>query len=294
MKKFYVTTPLYYVNAKPHLGTLYSTLLADVAARWHRFSGDEVFFLTGTDEHGQKIADQAASHQMQPKAFVDSMIPAFKEAWERYAISYDFFIRTTDAAHKQAVTRWIEQLQAQGDIYKAVYEGLYCTPCETFVTAEQAIEVEGQSCCPSCHRGLAKIAEENYFFRLSAYQDRLLTFYQENPDFIMPKERTNEILSFVRGGLRDLSISRRSVEWGIPFPGDPNHTVYVWGDALMNYVSALGFLQRGSKHSDKFSTFWPADLQVMAKDIVKFHGVYFPAFLMAAGVKPAKQLLVHG
>ncbi|MGD1997702.1 MAG: methionine--tRNA ligase [Candidatus Dependentiae bacterium] len=290
-KTFYVTTPLYYVNAKPHLGTLYSTLLADVAARWHRFSGDEVFFLTGTDEHGQKIADAAAAAGTTPKAFADTVVPRFKEAWERYGITHDHFIRTTDDAHKKTVLAWIEKLQAQGDIYKDSYEGLYCVPCETFVTPEQVVEKEGEQVCPSCARGLQTIAEENYFFRLSAYQEKLLAFYEKNPDFIQPKERINEVLSFVKSGLRDLSLSRKSVSWGIPFLGDPEHTVYVWGDALMNYVSALGFLQEDDA---RFTQFWRANLQVMAKDIVKFHAVFFPAFLMAAGIDPAQQLLVHG
>jgi len=292
-KHFYITTPIYYVNAKPHLGTLYSTLLADVIARWQRFKGKEVYFLTGTDEHGQKIAQQATQAEMMPQAFVDQMIPAFQSAWERFGISYDRFIRTTELGHKQTVTRWIEQLLAKGDIYKARYEGLYCVPDETFVTPEQAVMSEGQALCPSCNRALERVSEENYFFRLSAYQEKLLAFYAENPDFIYPRERINEILAFVRGGLKDLSISRTSVEWGIPFPGDPDHTVYVWGDALMNYVSALGYLQSGSA-AQRFDKFWPADVQVMAKDIVKFHAVYFPAFLMAVGIQPAQKLLVHG
>lgn len=290
--RFYVTTPLYYVNAKPHVGTLYSTLLADVAARWHRFCDDEVFFLTGTDEHGQKIAQRAAQEDMEPKAFVDSMIPAFEDAWKQYQISYDHFIRTTDAAHKQTVTHWIDKLIEKGDIYKARYEGLYCVPCETFVTTEQALEVEEQRLCPSCERSLETVSEENYFFRLSAYQEQLLAFYGANPDFITPKERTKEVISFVQSGLKDLSMSRTTVEWGISFPGDSEHTVYVWGDALMNYMSALGYLQPGA--DEAFHKFWPASLQVMAKDIVKFHAVYFPAFLMAAGVQPAQRLLVHG
>jgi methionyl-tRNA synthetase len=293
-KNFYITTPLYYVNAKPHIGTLYSTLLADVIARWQRFKGCEVYFLTGTDEHGQKIAQQAANAEMAPQQFVDQMIPAFQAAWARYDISYDRFMRTTELNHKQTVTRWIDQLIEKGDIYKARYEGLYCTPCETFVAPEQVAGSVDEPVCPSCSRGLQKISEENYFFRLSAYQERLLAFYEEHSSFVYPKERINEVISFVKGGLKDLSMSRRTVEWGIPFPGDPDHTVYVWGDALMNYVSALGFLQTGPQAGNRFAQFWPADVQVMAKDIVKFHAVYFPAFLMAVGVQPAHKLLVHG
>jgi len=291
---FYVTTPLYYVNAKPHLGTLYSTLLADVAARWQRFAGKNVFFLTGTDEHGQKMADSAADAGLSPQQFVDRMVPVFQEVWKQYGISYSHFIRTTDSSHKQTVIYWIERLKKQGDIYKDSYEGLYCVPCETFVTSEHAVKEGAASLCPSCHRSIDILSEKNYFFRLSAYADKLLAFYKQNPSFITPKERLNEVISFVRGGLKDLSLSRKSVGWGIPFPGDSEHTVYVWCDALMNYVSALGYLRFGEKSAPLFQTFWPAHMQVMAKDIVKFHAVYLPAFLMAAGVEPAKQLLVHG
>lgn len=291
--KYYITTPLYYVNAKPHIGTLYSTLLADVSARWQRFSGREVYFLTGTDEHGQKIATAAENAGKKPQEFVDSIVPLFHDMWAKYTISYDQFIRTTDFAHKQTVSRWIEKLKAQGDIYKDVYEGLYCVPCETFVPEEQVGTNESEEkLCPTCRRGLEVIKEENYFFKLSAYQERLLKFYQDHPSFIQPKERINEIISFVKSGLRDLSLSRKSVSWGIPFPGDPEHVVYVWGDALLNYVSALGYLREDQ--DELFQKFWPANTQVMAKDIVKFHAVYFPAFLMAAGIEPAEKLLVHG
>ncbi len=253
---YYVTTPLYYVNAKPHLGTLYSTLLADVAARWQRFCGNSVFFLTGTDEHGQKIAERAAQDGMQPQEFVDQMIPVFKHVWKHYDISYDYFIRTTDEQHKKTVTRWINKMLENGDIYKDTYEGLYCTPCETFVPQAQADNEN----CPTCGRPVEKITEENYFFRLSKYQDQLLAFYTENPGFVQPKERLNEVISFVQSGLKDLSISRRSVSWGIPFPGDNDHVVYVWGDALMNYVSALGYLH---DDDEKFHDFFPANEQVV-------------------------------
>jgi methionyl-tRNA synthetase len=289
---FYVTTPIYYVNAKPHVGTLYSTLIADVLARWNRMKKKEVFFLTGTDEHGQKIAQEAEKAGKDPQTFVDQVVPAFKDAWQRYNLSYDHFVRTTDFGHRQTVSRWIEKLLEQGDIYKASYEGWYCVPCETFIPLEKISDSDGeQAACPSCEREVKRISEENYFFRLSAYQDKLLAFYKEHPDFIFPKERANEILSFVSSGLKDLSISRMSVDWGISFPHDDTHTVYVWGDALMNYLSALGYLQ-GS--DETFEKFWPADVHVMAKDIVRFHAVYFPAFLMAVGLPLPKQLLVHG
>lgn len=285
--RFYVTTPIYYANARPHIGTLYSTVLADVAARWNRAVGREVFFLTGTDEHGQKLAEAAAKAGVAPQTFVDSVVPRFYEVWERYAISYDRFIRTSEYAHKQTVTRWINEAMQRGDIYKGSYEGRYCVPCETFVSADQEL-------CPSCNRGLETVQEENYFFRLSAYQERLLAFYESHPDFIQPRERRNEVIAFVSSGLRDLSISRRTVSWGIPFPGDSEHTVYVWADALLNYLSALGYLRSEQSTAGMMEKFWPADVQVMAKDIVKFHAAYLPAFLMAAGIEPASKLLVHG
>lgn len=289
--KFYVTTPLYYVTAEPHLGTLYSTLLADVAARWNKLQGKRVFFLTGTDEHGQKIAQAAQKAGKDPKAFVDSYIDVYKDTWRAYQIEYDRFIRTTDISHVEAVQQWIQVLQKKGDIYKSFYEGWYCTPCETFV-AEKILGVEKGPLCPECGRATAAIAEETYFFRLSAYQDRLLKFYEKNPRYIVPKERLHEVINFVKSGLRDLSISRTKVTWGIPFPGDEKHVVYVWADALNNYISAVGYGQPDKQ--DMFNFWWPADLQIMAKDIVRFHAIYWPAFLMAADLAMPHQLLVHG
>lgn len=291
--KFYVTTPIYYVNSKPHLGTLYSTLLADVFARFNKLEGKEVFFLTGTDEHGQKIAQKAAEKNTDPQTFADSIIPEFKTVWKKYELAYDKFIRTTDAEHIIAVQSWIEQLLAQGDIYKSSYKGLYCIPCETFITNKQ-FESEVNKLCPTCGRDIEEIVEENYFFRLSAYQDKLLAFYEKNPDFIIPKERLNEVISFVKGGLEDLSISRAGVKWGIPFPTDPSQTVYVWADALNNYISAIGYANREKAAQEAFNFWWPADLQVMAKDILRFHAVYWPAFLMASSLPLPKKLLVHG
>lgn len=287
-QKYYVTTPIYYANSKPHLGTLYSSIIADVVARFAKLSGKEVFFLTGTDEHGQKIQEKAQQQNITPKQLVDSMIEPFKKVWKAYEIEYNQFIRTTDDAHKKAVTKLIEQLKEQGDIYKAEYSGWYCVPCETFVTLEDGDE----RLCPACSRELRELTEENYFFRLSAYQDRLLEFYEEHSNFIMPKERMNEVISFVKSGLKDLSISRKGVTWGIPFPGDSEHTVYVWMDALTNYISALGYGQDNSP--ELFKKFWPANVHVMAKDIVRFHAIYWPAFLMAADIPLPKQLLVHG
>ena len=288
--KFYVTTPLYYVNSKPHLGTLYSTLLADVAARWNKFLGKKVFFLTGTDEHGQKIAEKAKQEGLAPKEFVDSMIPKFKETWKLYEIEYDKFIRTTDKEHEDAVVKWINKLEGNGDIYKSSYTGWYCVPCETFVSLEDDAEIV----CPTCRRELKKISEENYFFRLSAYEDRLLKFYEENPNFVIPKGRLNEVISFVKSGLKDLSISRKGLKWGITYPGDDDHSIYVWADALNNYISAIGYGSDDVKKQEEFKFLWPADLQIMAKDILRFHAVYWPAFLMAAGLPLPKRLLVHG
>jgi methionyl-tRNA synthetase len=288
--KFYVTTPIYYVTAKPHLGSLYSTVLADVAARWYKLRGYNTFFLTGTDEHGQKVAEAACAAGKEPQAFVDSFIDAFKSTWHKYEIEYDYFIRTTDQFHVKAVQEWIKRLQQKGDIYKAFYTGYYCTPCETFVTDKDTAEI--CPACPSCNRATVEIQEESYFFKLSAYQDALLDFYAAHPDFITPSERLSEVINFVKSGLRDLSISRTTVKWGVPFPGDNKHITYVWADALNNYITAVGY---GDPTKEaEFNYWWPADLQVMGKDIVRFHAIYWPAFLMASGLALPKRLLVHG
>lgn len=293
-KKFYVTTPIYYVTAAPHLGSLYSTLLADVAARYHKLAGQQVFFLTGTDEHGQKIAQAAAKAGMQPKEFTDSFISAYKSVWQKYEIAYDYFIRTTDTNHVKAVQTWLQRLINQGDIYKGSYKGWYCTPCESFVTQKdsQEVAIDQALICPDCSRTTGEIFEECYFFKLSAYQDRLLKFYEEHPHFITPKERMAEVVSFVKSGLKDLSISRTTVSWGIPFPGDDTHVTYVWADALNNYITAVGY--GDDARADELAKWWPADLQIMGKDIVRFHAVYWPAFLMASHLEMPKKLLVHG
>ncbi len=294
--KFYITTPIYYVNSKPHIGTLYSTLIADVAARWNKVCGKDTFFLTGTDEHGQKLEEAAEKAGMEPKAFVDSIVPEFKKAWKKYEIEYDKFIRTTDLDHQKAVIKIIEKMKESGDVYKSSYTGWYCVPCETFVTinSETPKGENGENLCTSCKRKLKEISEESYFFRLSAYEDRLLKFYEDNPNFIVPKEKLNEVVSFVKSGLNDLSISRRKVKWGIPFPGDKEHTVYVWCDALTNYISAIGYGQDDKKSEESLDYWWPANLHVLAKDIVRFHAVYWPAFLMSVGLPLPKQMLVHG
>ncbi|MCL5874948.1 MAG: methionine--tRNA ligase [Candidatus Dependentiae bacterium] len=294
-KKFYVTTPIYYVTAKPHLGSLYSTLIADVLARWNRLLGKKVFFLTGTDEHGQKIAQAAEKVGMEPKAFVDSFVPAYQDAWKQYEIEYSKFIRTTDPEHVAAVQKWLEQLQQKGAIYKSVYTGWYCTSDETFVTEKEydaATVGQNGPLCPSCGRATQYLSEETYFFKLSAYQEKLLLFYQQHPDFIQPRERFAEVINFVQAGLKDLSISRTTVSWGIPFPNDTKHVAYVWADALSNYITAIGFNQNDQEKEFKF--WWPADMQVLGKDIVRFHAVFWPAFLMASDLPMPKRLIVHG
>jgi len=291
-KKFYVTTPIYYPTAKPHLGSLYSTLLADVVARWQKLYGKDVFFLTGLDEHGQKIAQAAEKAHKTPQEFVDSFVEPYKTMWQHYEIAYTVFFRTTAKEHKAAIAQWLLDLQRKGDIYKATYEGLYCIPDETFVTEKEAIVKDGVQLCPSCHRPITRLSEESYFFKLSAYQDTLLAFYKEHPTFVLPKERLNEVIKFVEGGLQDLSISRTTVNWGIPFPNDEKHIAYVWADALNNYITAVGY--GDAARAKEFAYWWPADLQVMGKDIIRFHAVYWPAFLMASGLPLPKHLLVHG
>ncbi len=291
-EKFYVTTPIYYVTAKPHVGSLYTTVIADTVARWQRLQGKNVFFLTGTDEHGQKVAQAAADAGKSPKTFVDDVSAAYKAMWQHYNLSYTEFIRTTDENHKKGVYAWIAKAQEKGDIYKSYYEGWYCQPDEAFVADKASIPSNEPPLCPLCGRTTISASEESYFFRLSAYQDRLLEFYKHNPDFITPKERLNEVISFVEAGLKDLSISRTSVTWGIPFPGDPQHVIYVWIDALMNYLTAIGY--GDPEKTANVNQWWPADLHCMGKEIVRFHAAYWPAFLMAADMPLPKKLLVHG
>jgi len=289
---FYVTTPIYYVNARPHLGSLYSTLLADVAQRWHMMHGQDTFFLTGTDEHGQKIAQTARDQGMEPKPFVDSLISSFTDMWQAYELSYDHFIRTTDEHHRQAVQHWIRTLRDQGDIYKGRYEGWYCTSSEAFLTEKDVgyCQEDGSPICVTTGKPATWVSEACYFFRLSAYQDKLLEFYHNYPDFITPAERMNEVISFVQDGLKDLSISRTTIDWGISFPDDSEHVTYVWADALNNYITAIGY----PDNQEQLKTWWPADLQIIGKDIVRFHAIYWPAFLMAAGLEMPQKLLVHG
>ena len=291
-KKFYVTTPIYYATGTPHLGTLYSTVLADIAARWNRLQGKDVFFLTGTDEFGQKVAQAAEKAGKKPKEFVDTFIPAYTQLWEKYGINYSHFIRTTDESHITSVQKWISQLEKKGDIYKGAYEGWYCLPCETYLTEKDFEPGTKDPACVSCERSTQWVSEPCYFFKLSKYQDKLLKFYEDNPHFITPKERFAEVISFVKGGLQDLSISRTTLSWGVPFPHDKDHVTYVWADALNNYITAIGYAQEGKE--ELFKKWWPADMQIIGKDIVRFHAIFWPAFLLASDLPLPKQLLVHG
>ena len=277
-KPFYITTPIYYVNDRPHIGHTYTTVLADVLARFHRMRGEQVYFLTGTDEHGQKVEKAAAARGISPKQLADEVVANYTELWKQMGMTHFRFIRTTDADHKAQVQRLFTRLLEKGDIYKATYKGLYSVSDEAYVTEVQAKELQAQGLA---HQ-LVELEEETYFFRLSAYQDRLLAYYEAHPDFVQPEFRFNEVKRFVEGGLQDLSISRTSITWGIPVPGDEKHVIYVWFDALLNYLSACPVNS------------WPPDLQLVGKDILRFHAVYWPAFLMAAGLFQPQTILAHG
>ena len=288
--KFYVTTPIYYVNDVPHIGHAYTSLACDVLARWKRLDGFDVFFLTGTDEHGQKVEKAAAAAGVEPQAFTDQVSAAFTEMARIMGISNDDFIRTTEPRHKRATAELWRRLQDAGEIYPGGYEGWYAVRDEAFYDeAELTTRADGTRVAPS-GAPVEWVVEPSYFFRLSAWQDRLLEFYETHPDFIAPVSRRNEVLSFVRGGLKDLSVSRTSFRWGIPVPGDPAHVMYVWLDALNNYVTATGWPDPAAPRAG----FWPADLHMVGKDILRFHTVYWPAFLMAAGLAPPKRVFAHG
>lgn len=285
-KTFYITTPIYYVNDVPHIGHAYTTLACDVLARYKRSRGFEVAFLTGTDEHGQKVETAAKANGETPLELADRVVKRFQALWDKLNCSHTDFIRTTQERHKHTVSEQFKKIEASGDIYLGHYEDWYCTPCETFWTETQLIE----GTCPDCGRETTKLKEESYFFRMSKYQDQLLEYIDANPDFIQPKSRRNEILSFVREGLRDLSISRTSFSWGIPVPNNDKHVLYVWFDALTNYISALGYPE---DKDGKFEKYWPA-VHVIGKDILRFHAVYWPTFLMAAGLPLPKRVFAHG
>jgi methionyl-tRNA synthetase len=288
-ESFYLTTPIYYVNAVPHLGTAYTTIAADALARYRRLRGDDVFFLTGLDEHGQKVEQAAEANGVTPQEWADKMAEKFISAWEMLDISNDDFVRTTEPRHERGVQAFLKTLWDRGDIYKGVYEGWYCVPCETYYAEDQLLE--GRT-CPSCSRPVEFVKEDNYFFKLSAYQDELLAFYEANPDFIQPDTRRNEVLSFVKGGLRDLSISRANVKWGIPLPFDENQSVYVWFDALINYITAIGY--GDPERAESFAKRWPTQLHFVGKDIIRFHCVIWPAMLLAAGLPLPERVFAHG
>ena len=298
MSKFYVTTPIYYVNSYPHLGHLYTTIIADTIARYKRQRGFETFFLTGTDEHGINIERAAEKKGLPVQEHVDEIVNAFKTAFAPYQLTNQHWIRTTDLYHKRAVQELWRRAEANGYIYKGKYEGWYCPNCNEFYSESDSSPGDGGiPICPLHERPLERIAEESYFFKLSAFQERLIELYEANPNFIRPETRRNEVMSFVRGGLNDLSVSRVSVKWGIPVPDDPKHTMYVWFDALSNYITAIGFGGFADKQfggEAHFQKFWPADLQLVGKDILRFHTVYWPAFLIAAGIEPPKTVYAHG
>jgi len=289
-EKYYLTTPIYYVNDIPHIGHAYTTIAADVLARYKRMMGFEVHFLTGTDEHGQKIWRAAQEKKIDTQKFVDQMASGFVDAWKTLGISYDDFIRTTEERHIKVVQKVFHTLLKKGDVYKGEYEGWYCVPCESFWSeAELKEDIDGRMLCPDCGRETEVLKEESYFFKLSKYQDKILKHVEANPDFIQPTSRKNEILQFIKQGLRDLSITRTAFPWGVGVPDDPKHVIYVWFDALINYISALDY-----PDGKKFKEYWPADVHLMGKEIVRFHAVTWTCMLMALGVRPPKKVFGHG
>ncbi len=283
---FYVTTPIYYVNDVPHIGHAYSTIIADTLARFKRLTGYDVLFLTGTDEHGQKVEKAARERGLTPQEHCDLMVGPFKDLWDRLNISYSDFIRTTQERHIKVVQNIFQKLYDQGDIYKGFYEGWYCIHEETFYPESQLVG----GCCPACGREVEWLKEESYYFRSSKYQERLQAYIKDNPSFVQPDFRRNEVVSFLESGVQDISVSRTTFKWGIPVPFDPGHVIYVWFDALINYLTGAGYLQ----DERKYETFWPADVHIIGKDIIRFHAVIWPMMLMALGVKLPKVVLAHG
>ena len=287
-KPYYITTPIYYPSTKLHIGNTYTTVAADALARFKRLNGYDVMFLTGTDEHGQKIQRIAEEKGITPKEHVDEIVAGIKELWSMMDISYDKFIRTTDDYHKKTVQKIFKKFYDQGDIYKSSYEGLYCTPCESFWTETQLVNGN----CPDCGRPVEKSKEEAYFFKMSKYADRLMKYIDEHPEFIQPESRKNEMVNnFLKPGLQDLCVSRTSFNWGVPVTFDEKHVVYVWIDALSNYISALGY---GSENDELYKKYWPADVHLIGKDILRFHTIYWPIMLMALGEELPKQVFGHG
>lgn len=287
-RKYYITTPIYYPSGKWHIGHCYTTVICDALARFHRMKGEDVFFTTGTDEHGQKVEKEAAKRGVTPLEFITPLVNEIKEMWSLLDISYDRFIRTTDSGHEACVKKIYEKLFRSGDIYKAEYEGYYCVPCESMWTEAQLVGGK----CPDCGRAVERRKEESYFFRLSKYAPKIMKHYEENPEFLQPKSRVNEMVNnFLKEGLQDLSISRSNVKWGVPLPFDGKHTAYVWIDALINYVSSLGYL---SDDDFLFRKYWAADLHLVGKEIVRFHAIIWPALLMALGLPLPKRIYGHG
>lgn len=287
-KKFYITTPIYYPSDNLHIGHAYCSVMADTMARYKRIQGYDVMFLTGTDEHGQKIEEKAKAAGITPKQYVDHVVSGIKDLWKLMDISYDKFIRTTDDYHEKAVQKIFKQLYDKGDIYKGSYEGWYCTPCESFWTETQLVDGK----CPDCGREVRRTSEEAYFFRLSKYQDQLIKLFEEHPEFLEPASRRNEMLNnFIKPGLEDLCVSRTSFTWGVPVTFDPKHIVYVWVDALSNYITALGY---GSEDDSLYQKYWPADIHLVGKEIVRFHTIIWPAMLMALNLPLPKKVLGHG
>ena len=287
-KKFYITTPIYYPSDNLHIGHAYCSVMADTMARYKRIQGYDVMFLTGTDEHGQKIEEKAKAAGITPKQYVDHVVSGIKDLWKLMDISYDKFIRTTDDYHEKAVQKIFKQLYDQGDIYTGSYEGWYCTPCESFWTETQLVDGK----CPDCGREVRRTSEEAYFFRLSKYQDQLIKLFEEHPEFLEPASRRNEMLNnFIKPGLEDLCVSRTSFTWGVPVTFDPKHIVYVWVDALSNYITALGY---GSEDDSLYQKYWPADIHLVGKEIVRFHTIIWPAMLMALNLPLPKKVLGHG
>ncbi len=285
-KTFYVTTPIYYVNDVPHIGHAYTTVAADALARYKRQRGFRVLFLTGTDEHGQKVEKAAEAAGLAPEAFASSVMVRFRELWERLNISNDDFLRTTEARHKKAATAFWEQVAETGDIYLGEYEDWYCTPCENFLTENQ-LDEKGR--CPDCSRPVERLREESFFFRLSAYGEKVLAHIEQNPGFLGPEGKRREVLAFLREGLRDLSISRTTFSWGVPVPGSEEHVMYVWFEALINYLTAAGYPDQMEEKG-----FWPASVHIIGKDILRFHAVFWPAFLLSAGLALPKKVFAHG
>lgn len=291
-KTYYITTPIYYPSGNMTIGHTYTTVAADTMARFKKMQGYDTYFLTGTDEHGQKIEKKAAEAGVTPIQYVDKIVAETKELWKLMDIQYDDFIRTSEERHTRIVQKIFKKFYDQGDIYKAEYEGMYCTPCESFWTPTQLVEKDGQKVCPDCGRPCQPMKEESYFFRMSKYQDWMIEYIETHPDFIQPASRANEMLNnFLRPGLQDLCVSRTSVKWGIPVDFDPKHTVYVWIDALSNYITALGY---GTDHDELYQKYWPADVHLVGKEIVRFHTIYWPIMLHALGLPLPKQVFGHG